>query len=732
MAPPPKKLKTGHSDPPSESGDQSGVAPDVAGQRTVFVRSLNYSTTTESLSAHFSYLAPLKHATVVVDPATKASRGFGFVTFTDPADALKAVQEYNGKLFEGRHIKVEIAQARHRDHADGNGVDASVTATGTATTGAGKKEGRGKGGEEVKKRNPRLIVRNLAWSIKKPEQLAKHFEKFGKVKEVIIPRKDGKFGPMSGFAFVTLKKVESARKAIEAVNGTEIDGRTVAVDWAIEKDEWKQQAGKDEPDSSDDDEEEEEVEGEDTMDLDGSGSESGSDEDDEMEEDDFDNDDDATSQHTSTNDTVVFIRNLAFTTEEDGLYEHFRDNFGPIRYARVVLEPDTGRPRGTAFVSFYRVEDFESCVASAPKDTVQAIPSSGKDRANSKQSVLQSESLDPTGKYTLDGRVLAVSRAVSKDEAGRLAAVGTATREKVKSEKRRLYLLQEGQIAASNPLFRKLSAMDVKMREDSYKQRKAFLEKNTSLHLSLTRLSVRNIPRNITEKDLKMLARKAIVEFATEVKGGKRAAISKEEARRGGTDAKELEANQKAKGKGVVRQAKIIREKDGAGRSMGYGFIEYIGHRWALMGLRWLNGREVAHLPADQASKEEKDKKGDVTEVTPEDRKRRLIVEFALENVQVVQRRQQKEKAAKGRLPRNRQAEKEQAEKERAEKGEHGKTKNGRKRKRPFEATTEKEMEETEGQPKGKKGDNPEKWDKLKRASRIIARKRQKRRMRGQ
>ena len=57
-----------------------------------------------------------------------------------------------------------------------------------------------------------------------------------------------------------------------------------------------------------------------------------------------------------------------------------------------------------------------------------------------------------------------------------------------------------------------------------------------------------------------------------------------------------------AGGKGVVKQAKVvfetkegskIAEADGAGRSRGYGFIEYHTHRSALMGLRWLNGREV-------------------------------------------------------------------------------------------------------------------------------------------
>ncbi|RVD83884.1 uncharacterized protein DFL_005657 [Arthrobotrys flagrans] len=721
MAPPPKKQKVIHSDAPvtaTENGDQKASDVDISGQRTVFVRSLNYSTTTDSLSAHFSFIAPLKHATVVVDPSTKSSRGFGFVTFTDPADALKAVQEFNGKAFEGRHIKVEIAQARHRD-GDKSGLSVPPSSASIAT-------GKPAKDVDVKKRNPRLIVRNLPWSVKKPEQLTPYFTKFGKVKEVIIPRKDGsKFGPMAGFAFVTLRKEESARKAIEAMNGTEIEGRTVAVDWAVEKDEWKQKATEGDEDDSDD-EKEEKVE--DAMDIDeelnqaalDSDSDSGSDDDmKDMEDENDDGEDEGEDGHPrSSNDTVVFIRNLPFTTDDDALFEHFKENFGPIRYARVVLEQDTGRPRGTAFVSFYNESDFEKCITDAPKNTVQNIPSSGKGGA--KASVLQSESLDPTGKYTLDGRVLSVSKAVSKEEAGRLTTVGTEKREKVKAERRRLYLLNEGQISQNNPLYAKLSQADIKMREESYKQRKGFLEKNTSLHLSLVRLSVRNIPRNITEKDLKMMARKAVVEFAKEAKDGKREGISKEEARRGGQEAKEEEAQRRAKGKGVVKQAKIVREKSGAGRSMGYGFIEYIGHRWALMGLRWLNGREVAHLTVEEKDKQEG---SEVLEVSKDDKKRRLIVEFALENVQVVQRRKEKEKSAKGRLPRTKE--------EREAEGDDKKFKGKGDRKRKWSKGGDEKQEEGEDAEEKKKGKgNPEKWDKQKRAAQIIARKRQKRRMR--
>lgn len=62
-------------------------------------------------------------------------------------------------------------------------------------------------------------------------------------------------------------------------------------------------------------------------------------------------------------------------------------------------------------------------------------------------------------------------------------------------------------------------------------------------------------------------------------------------------------------GKGIVKQAKVVfeseggskvSEKGGAGRSRGYGFIEYYTHRSALMGLRWLNGHSIDYTVLQQ------------------------------------------------------------------------------------------------------------------------------------
>ena len=74
----------------------------------------------------------------------------------------------------------------------------------------------------------------------------------------------------------------------------------------------------------------------------------------------------------------------------------------------------------------------------------------------------------------------------------------------------------------------------------------------------------------------------------------------------------------------------------------GMGFIEYYTHRSALMGLRWLNGHAVGYQVKDsskpKAGKEE-----------VQDRKKRLIVEFAIENAQVVMRRKDREQKARDR-----------------------------------------------------------------------------------
>jgi nucleolar protein 4 len=652
------------------NGERKRKETNASARRSLFVRSLPATATTESLTELFSQNFPLKHATVVLDPVTKQSKGYGFVTFTDADDAQRAKDEFHGHTFQGRKLNVEIAEPRHREN--------------DTTDALAAKKAREQKLAEARK-PPKLIVRNLPWSIKNPDQLAALFLRFGKVKHSTLPKV--KNDTQAGFGFVVMRGRKNAEKALAEVNGQMVDGRTLAVDWAVEKEIWEKQRNADDDAERGDNTEivDDEAPSADDQRIEGSGAghdafdpdddvanfmkshfddleeedeeeeedEAEADEDDlerrsEADEEDFDDKDNSDQENQENigngkspritdNSSTLFIRNLPFTTLDAGLKEHFMQ-FGPVRYARVVMDRATDRPRGTGFVCFFNVEDADKCFKGAPRYQPTGANATKKGDISAplvKHSILENEAADSTGMYTMDGRILQVARAVDRDQAVKLTEEGTNFRSHRDKDKRRLYLLSEGTVAAGTPLYAMLAPSEIKMREDSATQRKRLIQNNPTLHLSLTRLSVRNLPRNITSKDLKALAREAVVGFAKDVKNGTRAQLSKEEEARGGDEMREAEKQRKAKGKGIVRQSKIVfegregtkvSEDSGAGRSRGYGFIEYTSHRWALMGLRWLNGHAVQSSTG---------------------KKQRLIVEFAIENAQVVSRRKEREEKAR-------------------------------------------------------------------------------------
>ncbi|KAF2630993.1 RNA-binding domain-containing protein [Macroventuria anomochaeta] len=611
-------------------------------RRQLFVRSLAKEVTTEALTEFFSDSYPIKNALVVLDKDTKESKGYGFVTFADVEDAQRALEELDGAKLQGKKIRLESAEARHRE----DGVE-----------GKGQRLKAEREAQKKENQTPKLIVRNLPWSIKKPEDLEKHFRSFGKTHFINLPKKPN--GELRGFAFVAMRGKKNAEKALAELNGKEIDGRPIAVDWAVDKDAWQtlqktEQEGEEAEDKKDLDMEDANSDAESSEEpSDDESEEDGSEDDKDDSNTDYDDEDISDDEEGGVEleepkpqrpNHVLFIRNLPFTVDDDSLKEHFQQ-FGAIRYARVVVDRDTERPKGTGFVAFFNEEEMINCLKGVPKVTLHTKNVERKDGATitTTHSVLEDADADPTGKYTMDGRILSLSRAVDKNEATRLTAEGAANRFNRDKDKRRLYLLNEGTIASNSPLYSQLAPSEVKMREDSATLRRKQIQENPSLHLSLTRLSVRNIPRSITSKDLKQLARKAVVGFAEDVNNGKRQRLSKAEIARGGEEMVIAEKIRKKRGKGIVRQAKVVFETEkgskvgeetGAGRSRGYGFIEYYTHRNALMGLRWLNGHAVDYKVKGDAPKSKK-----AQNEALEDKRKRLIVEFAIENANVVSRR---------------------------------------------------------------------------------------------
>ncbi len=80
--------------------------------KKLFVGGLSWDTSDQGLHDAFKRFGDMSEAKVITDRDTGRSRGFGFVTFNDPAAAKTAEQEMNGTSLDGRTIKVDIAQDR--------------------------------------------------------------------------------------------------------------------------------------------------------------------------------------------------------------------------------------------------------------------------------------------------------------------------------------------------------------------------------------------------------------------------------------------------------------------------------------------------------------------------------------------------------------------------------------------------------------------------------------------
>ena len=81
-------------------------------QQNLFIGSLAYATTNESLKEFFEQVGPVVSARVITDRDSGRSKGFGFVEYENDADNQKAVDQLDGKELDGRTITVNLARPR--------------------------------------------------------------------------------------------------------------------------------------------------------------------------------------------------------------------------------------------------------------------------------------------------------------------------------------------------------------------------------------------------------------------------------------------------------------------------------------------------------------------------------------------------------------------------------------------------------------------------------------------
>lgn len=85
----------------------------------IFAGSLPYEVTESELEEMFKEFGTVSSVKVITDKYTQKSKGFGFVEMPEEEEALKAIENLNGKEVGGRNIVVSKAEGKKEGERKG-------------------------------------------------------------------------------------------------------------------------------------------------------------------------------------------------------------------------------------------------------------------------------------------------------------------------------------------------------------------------------------------------------------------------------------------------------------------------------------------------------------------------------------------------------------------------------------------------------------------------------------
>jgi RNA recognition motif-containing protein len=112
----------------------------------LYVGNLAFQTSSEDLQELFSQAGTVESASVIEDRETGRSRGFGFVEMASNEDGQKAIEQFNGKEFNGRNLNVNEAKPREDRGGRGGGGGGRGGFGGNRGGGGGRGGGGNRGG----------------------------------------------------------------------------------------------------------------------------------------------------------------------------------------------------------------------------------------------------------------------------------------------------------------------------------------------------------------------------------------------------------------------------------------------------------------------------------------------------------------------------------------------------------------------------------------------------------
>ena len=182
---------------------------------TLFVRNLNFVTTTERLREVFQPLdgflsARVKTKSDPKKPGQLLSMGFGFLEFRTKDNAQAALQAMDGYQLDGHNL---LVRASHR------AVDAAEER---------RKEDHAK---KEAGRKTKIIIKNLPFEASRKD-IRSLFGAYGQLRSVRVPKKFD--SSTRGFAFAEFVTVREAENAMDALRDTHLLGRRLVLEFAAE------------------------------------------------------------------------------------------------------------------------------------------------------------------------------------------------------------------------------------------------------------------------------------------------------------------------------------------------------------------------------------------------------------------------------------------------------------------------------------------------------------------
>ncbi|XP_076231608.1 RNA-binding protein 28 [Calliopsis andreniformis] len=516
-----KKVKLQKSAKPVENEDDTGEGNK---KPRIIVRNLPFKASKDDVRKLYEPFGQIEEINFPKH-ADNTPIGCCFIQFRQLEDASKAIFNTNKKEFMGRILSSGWAVSKSK-YCEKLKMESVLDATDTKDQDVNesievhkdetkreedsfkkqklitvKQERRKLLKEKQRQKRARIVLRNLSFQVTE-ENLREHFSQYGTIQEIIILKKED--GRSAGCAFLQFEHVQSAARAIHYANLQLLLDRPVIVDWAVPKHKFSKN------NSENVNNEEVEVKVEKEIDTESNSNEELSRENKEhvnvvteINESDDENlineteikvESEVSSTSAEGKDMVgeieeqevektkrlryeshdvsegktLFLKNVPFSVKNEQL-KKYMEQFGPIYYALVCIDPITEYSKGTAFVKFKNIEDANKC-------------------------------LEAGNELEIDDQRLEVQRALDRNE---IENKENSKQQKYK-DSRNLYLVREGVILAGSPAAVGVSATDMAKRLQ-LEQWKSQILRNLNMFVSRVRLVVHNLPPTLDDVKLRKI-----------------------------------------------------------------------------------------------------------------------------------------------------------------------------------------------------------------------------------